>query len=31
VDALAALGRPTNARAEMLVPEEFVDLERLLR
>jgi 16S rRNA (adenine1518-N6/adenine1519-N6)-dimethyltransferase len=31
VDALAALGRPANARAEMLAPEEFVDLERLLR
>jgi 16S rRNA (adenine1518-N6/adenine1519-N6)-dimethyltransferase len=30
VEALAALGRPANVRAEALVPEEFVKLERLL-
>ena len=30
VEALAALGRPANVRAEALVPEEFVELERLL-
>jgi 16S rRNA (adenine1518-N6/adenine1519-N6)-dimethyltransferase len=29
-EALAALGRPANVRAEMLAPEEFVELERLL-
>jgi 16S rRNA (adenine1518-N6/adenine1519-N6)-dimethyltransferase len=31
VEALAALGRPADARAEALAPEDFVELEGLLR
>jgi 16S rRNA (adenine1518-N6/adenine1519-N6)-dimethyltransferase len=30
IEALTALGRPANVRAEALAPEEFVELERLL-
>jgi 16S rRNA (adenine1518-N6/adenine1519-N6)-dimethyltransferase len=30
VEALAALGRPADVRAEALAPDEFVELERLL-
>jgi 16S rRNA (adenine1518-N6/adenine1519-N6)-dimethyltransferase len=30
VEALSALGRPVDVRAEALAPEEFVELERLL-
>ena len=30
VEALTALGRPPDVRAEALEPQEFVELERLL-